>query len=131
MNNFAQLDGETLYEAWERFKELIRKCPHHGIEKWMLVHNFYNGLMGNTRTLNDAATGGDFMRKSANDAYNLFEVMTLNDQQWLNARNGMSRVARVNEVDIISKMAAQMELMNRKLEGISLHSLVNQINQHC
>ena len=57
INNFAQLDGETLYEAWERFKEMIRKCPHHGIEKWMLVHNFYNGLMGQTRTMIDAASG--------------------------------------------------------------------------
>lgn len=81
INNFPQLDEDTLYEAWERFKELIRICPNHDIEKWMLVHNFYNRLMGNTRTLVNAASGGEFMRKSANDAYQLLEEVSLNDQQ--------------------------------------------------
>ena len=71
INNFYQLDGESLYDSWERFKELLRKCPHHGIEKWMLVHNFYNGLNGTTRRIIDAATGGAFMSKSANEAYEL------------------------------------------------------------
>ena len=33
INNFAQLDRETLYEAWEWFKEPISECPHHDIEK--------------------------------------------------------------------------------------------------
>ena len=46
----------------------------------MLVHNFYNGLLGNTRTLIDAASGGAFMKKSANDAYDLLKEMALNDQ---------------------------------------------------
>ena len=87
INNFIQLDGETLYEAWDRFKELIRKCLHHGIEKWMLVHNFYNGLLGTTRTMIDAASGGAFMKRSANEAYDLLEELALNDQQWPNTRN--------------------------------------------
>ena len=97
-------------------KELIKKCPHHGIEKWNLVHNFYNRLMGNTRTLVDAASGGAFMTKSANDAYELLEEMALNDQQWPNARNGIRRVAWVNENDVISKLTTQMEIvMPRKI----------------
>ncbi|KAI3776735.1 hypothetical protein L1987_46524 [Smallanthus sonchifolius] len=32
--SFQQDDGETIYEAWERFKELMRKVPHHGLLKW-------------------------------------------------------------------------------------------------
>ncbi|PPD90687.1 hypothetical protein GOBAR_DD12374 [Gossypium barbadense] len=31
ITTFQQLDDESLYEAWERFKELLRKCPHYGI----------------------------------------------------------------------------------------------------
>ena len=106
INNFVQQDGETLYEAWDQFKELIRKCPHHGIEKWMLVHNFYNGLLGSTRTMIDAASGGAFMKKSANDAYDFLEEIALNDQQWPNVRNNIRRVVGVNEKDLLSKMAA-------------------------
>jgi len=28
---FNQKDGESLYDAWERFKEMLRLCPHHGL----------------------------------------------------------------------------------------------------
>ena len=27
---FSQREGETISEAWRRFKGLLRKCPHHG-----------------------------------------------------------------------------------------------------
>ncbi|XP_062103872.1 uncharacterized protein LOC133814989 [Humulus lupulus] len=54
INNFYQNERESLYDAWERFKDFLKKFPHHGIEKWMLVHNFYNGLCGTTRTIIDA-----------------------------------------------------------------------------
>lgn len=40
ITNFTQPDGESLYEAWERFKELQRKCPHHSIPDWLLVQIF-------------------------------------------------------------------------------------------
>ncbi|GJZ23120.1 zf-CCHC domain-containing protein [Tanacetum coccineum] len=29
INNFKQEPNETLYQAWERFKELLIKCPQH------------------------------------------------------------------------------------------------------
>ena len=30
---FTQKDGESLYDAWERFKEMLRLFPHHGMNK--------------------------------------------------------------------------------------------------
>lgn len=29
------LDGESLYEAWEWFKLMLRKCPYHGLQDWL------------------------------------------------------------------------------------------------
>jgi len=29
---FNQKDVESLYDAWERFKEILKSCPHHGLE---------------------------------------------------------------------------------------------------
>ncbi|KAH9686774.1 hypothetical protein KPL70_014506 [Citrus sinensis] len=29
ITTFAQFEMESLYEAWERYKDLLRKCPHH------------------------------------------------------------------------------------------------------
>jgi len=44
ITSFTQREDETLYEAWERFKDLLRLCPHHGLQKWMVVQTFYNGV---------------------------------------------------------------------------------------
>ena len=49
ITGFTQKDGESLYDAWERFKEILRLCLHHGLEKWLIVHTFYNGLSYTTK----------------------------------------------------------------------------------
>ena len=37
ITSFVQFDGESLYETWDRFKELQRRCPHHGLPDWLIV----------------------------------------------------------------------------------------------
>ena len=64
INTFGQLEGENLAEAWDRFHELLRKCPHHRLTRWMQVHTFYNGLRNTTRTVIDASAGGSLMKKT-------------------------------------------------------------------
>ncbi|KAL4300515.1 hypothetical protein AHAS_Ahas17G0208600 [Arachis hypogaea] len=34
VQTFRQKEGETLYEAWERFKLLIRQCPPDKLSRW-------------------------------------------------------------------------------------------------
>ena len=63
INTFRQLEGENLAEAWDRFHELLRRCPHHRLTKWMQVHTFYNGLRDVTRTVIDASTGGALIKR--------------------------------------------------------------------
>lgn len=31
ITNFRQLKGEPIYEAWEHFKLMVRKCLYHGL----------------------------------------------------------------------------------------------------
>ena len=40
INGFKQKDNESLFDAWERYKDLMRLCPHHGLEKWLIIHTF-------------------------------------------------------------------------------------------
>ncbi|XP_022858334.1 uncharacterized protein LOC111379224 [Olea europaea var. sylvestris] len=82
ISNFSQLEGETLYKAWEQYKDLLRRCSHHGLPKWMQVQNLYNGLAASTRTLIDATSGGTFMGKSPDDAY---EQLSMANQLTANA----------------------------------------------
>ncbi|GJR17496.1 zinc finger, CCHC-type containing protein [Tanacetum coccineum] len=34
---FQQHQGESLSETWTRFKDLLQKFPHHGIDLWLQV----------------------------------------------------------------------------------------------
>ena len=75
ISTFAQRDDETMYEAWERFKDILRLCPHHGLQKWMVVQTFYNGVTQPVRSMIDAAAGGTLMSKTEEEVYNLIEEM--------------------------------------------------------
>jgi len=44
ITTFAQRVDESLYEAWERLKGVLRLCPHHGLQLWVLAQAFYNRL---------------------------------------------------------------------------------------
>nr|GEU56400.1 reverse transcriptase domain-containing protein [Tanacetum cinerariifolium] len=44
ITRFTQKFEETFREAWERFKEILRQCPHHGFSKLHQIDTFYNGL---------------------------------------------------------------------------------------
>ncbi|GJX92844.1 reverse transcriptase domain-containing protein [Tanacetum coccineum] len=66
INDFQQEPDENLYQAWERFKELLMKCPQHYITKMQEVVLFYNGLDVLTRQILDSR--GAIPSKTAADA---------------------------------------------------------------
>ncbi|XP_058217250.1 uncharacterized protein LOC131328307 [Rhododendron vialii] len=76
ITTFQQAENEQFYEAWERYGDLIRKCPHHDIPKWQLVQSFYSGLHPQHRVMVDASCGGSVMVKNEEDAWQLFETMS-------------------------------------------------------
>ncbi|GJV41002.1 reverse transcriptase domain-containing protein [Tanacetum coccineum] len=44
ISNFQQKFDETFHEAWDRYKGLLRACPHHGFTELHQLDTFYNGL---------------------------------------------------------------------------------------
>lgn len=52
--NFQQEVGESLYEAWERYKGLLRNCPQQDLNVQQEVSIFYNGVNTTTRQLLDS-----------------------------------------------------------------------------
>ena len=78
INTFRQFEGENLVEACERFHELLRRCPHHKLTRWMQVHTFYNGLSDSARTIIDASAVGALMKKTTDQAYEILEDTTTN-----------------------------------------------------
>ena len=78
INTFKQFEGDNLAKAWERFHELLRRCPHHRLTRWMQVHTFYNSLSDSTRTIVDASVGGALIKKTTDQAYEILEDTTTN-----------------------------------------------------
>ena len=78
IREFSQGPSEVFYEAWERLRDLLRQCPHHGIPKQEITQILYDGLGALDRYLLDAASGGTFMSKYEDDALELIELMAEN-----------------------------------------------------
>lgn len=72
---FRKMDGESLFDAWERYKEIMRACPYHELNFLMIIHTFYNGFLYNMRMTIEASAGGTLMNKPFVDAYIIIESM--------------------------------------------------------
>ncbi|WRX25984.1 Retrotransposon gag domain - like 10 [Theobroma cacao] len=81
ITSFMHQDSKSLYEAWERYKELLLQFLHHRLPKWLQVQTFYNGLIGHVQTTIDAVARGALMAKSIDEAYDLLEEMAINNYQ--------------------------------------------------
>ncbi|GJU25043.1 reverse transcriptase domain-containing protein [Tanacetum coccineum] len=56
ITRFQQKFDETFYEAWDRFNDLLRGCPHHGFSELHQLDTFYNALNSiDQDSLNSAA----------------------------------------------------------------------------
>lgn len=76
---FQQEEGETIAEAWERYKDLLNSCPSHGLTKTDQVQTFYHGLNYSSRCTLDSSAGGVFMYKTPTQGYNFLEDMLIHN----------------------------------------------------
>nr|GEY02066.1 reverse transcriptase domain-containing protein [Tanacetum cinerariifolium] len=73
ITNFLQKPNETFNEAWERFKDLLRQCPHHGFSELHKLDTFYNALNPNDQHALDSAAGGNFLDKIPREYLSIIE----------------------------------------------------------
>ena len=79
ITQFMQYENESLYVASKNYKDMLQRCLHHGLPEWLQVQTFYNGLNPQTRIVIDAPAGGALMGKTVGEAFDLLEVMALNN----------------------------------------------------
>ncbi|GJW58589.1 reverse transcriptase domain-containing protein [Tanacetum coccineum] len=73
ITTFYQKPNETFNEAWERFKGLLRQCPHHGFSELHQLDTFYNSLNSNDQDALDSAAGGNFLDKMPQEGLAIIE----------------------------------------------------------
>nr|GFA33405.1 hypothetical protein [Tanacetum cinerariifolium] len=70
---FQQKFDEYFHEAWERYKDLLRACPHHGFTELHQPDTFYNALNPADQDSLNAAAGGNLLEKSPQDALTIIK----------------------------------------------------------
>ncbi|CAJ2671279.1 unnamed protein product, partial [Trifolium pratense] len=114
---FSQGSNETLCEAWDRYKAMLRKCPNHGFDELTQIHIFRNGLLQDSKLLLDATAGGSLLSLSAADATTIIEKMSLSDRQ--SERSKTQRKPGILELDTSDAMLAQNKLLTNTVEELS------------
>ncbi|GJZ42723.1 reverse transcriptase domain-containing protein [Tanacetum coccineum] len=118
-NSILTWEDLVTNEAWERFKELLRACPHHGFTELTQVDTFYNGLNENEQDSLNAAAGGNLLSKTTREALNIIE----NKSKVRYSRN-RSNASRMNATssktdERIDKLADQLstlvEIVSKKV----------------
>jgi len=119
--SFVQQDGESLYDAWERFKDLQRQCLRHAVPDWLLVQTFYNGPEQSVKISVNAAAGGALMGKLIEAAKVFLEEMGSNNYHWASDRATTQRGGGKHTVDAVTLLASQVDALGQRLDKISSH----------
>ncbi|GJW72140.1 reverse transcriptase domain-containing protein [Tanacetum coccineum] len=70
----GQRFDESFYEAWDRFNDLLRACPHHGFSELHQLDTFYNALNINDQDSLNSAAGGNFLDKMPRECLKIIEA---------------------------------------------------------
>ncbi|GJR33329.1 retrovirus-related pol polyprotein from transposon TNT 1-94 [Tanacetum coccineum] len=109
INNFQQEPDESLFRAWERFKELLMKCPQHYLTDMEEVILFYNGLDVPTRQILNSI--GVIPTKTAADAKIDIQEMAEYSQKWHNGTSSKARSTKTS--DGLAAIQAQLNNLKR------------------
>ncbi|GJU61592.1 hypothetical protein Tco_1243427 [Tanacetum coccineum] len=113
--NFQQEPDESLFHAWERFKELLMKCPRHYLTDMQEVILFYNGLDVPTRQILDSK--GAIPSKTVADAKVAIQEMAEYSQKWHNGTS--SRTRSTETFDGLAAIQAQLKNLGREIKKVN------------
>ncbi|GJS29087.1 hypothetical protein Tco_0489707 [Tanacetum coccineum] len=112
IQNFKQEEGESLFDTWERYNDLLFKCPFHDLNDHQKVNTFYNGLNSQTRRAVDS--NGLILGLTASDALKSIQKIVENSHKWYCEENHMTTL---DPLRIITK---KLKLLNHKMEELKV-----------
>ncbi|XP_073304614.1 uncharacterized protein [Primulina huaijiensis] len=129
ITTFSQFEQESLYEAWERYKDLLRRCPHHELTLGLVVQTFYYGLISSNRTMIDVAACRNLLRKTTEEGYELLEEMAASSYHPQSERNTQRRTARIHQVNDFSAVTSKLEALNRKIDSMNVNGTAMRLQE--
>lgn len=125
---FKQGESESLYDAWERFNLLLKRCPNHELTEKQYLQIFTEGLTYNNRMFLDASAGGSFKNKTDHEVLELIETMASNEYRADAKKKERGVFGVSDQTSILANQAA----MNKQLETLTkeFHSYTLANKQH-
>ncbi|GJT27145.1 hypothetical protein Tco_0907420 [Tanacetum coccineum] len=106
---------ESIYDAWTRFKNLIQRVPHHGLDLLSLTQFFYDHVDDYTRMDLDFAVNGNIRALSGEEAWEAIEKFAQGQKEWDNPPNTIS------EQELANLKAQAKILFENKKVGVEMH----------
>nr|GEW04373.1 reverse transcriptase domain-containing protein [Tanacetum cinerariifolium] len=118
---FSQHENESLTDVWLRMMEMLRSCHGHNLSKGDIIKIFYHGLNGTTQEVLNTATGGIFLYKTPNQAYQLLKDKVLLKLDWakkVKTKPSLKKtVAFADDGSDTDKIMARMNAMTMKMDA--------------
>uniref|UniRef100_A0A2N9EYS5 RNA-directed DNA polymerase n=1 Tax=Fagus sylvatica TaxID=28930 RepID=A0A2N9EYS5_FAGSY len=146
ISTFEQRESESLYQAWERFKDLLSLCPHHGYESWRTVSCFYEGLLPRDRQFVEMMCNGEFLQKDPDEAIEYLNHLAEKAHTWTGpsatestnrskphtSTSSSGRIYQLKEEDGLRAQIAQLtkEIETLKMKGTSGTKQGYQVEMH-
>ncbi|GKC20118.1 hypothetical protein Tco_1022268 [Tanacetum coccineum] len=122
---------ESFYEAWDRFKDLLRACPHHSFTELHQIDTFYNGLNPSDQDSLNSAAGGNLLERSAQDVVKIIE----NKSKVHNSRNkpivSQVKASNVYSLEIASAVTSAMTAMFKQHQVTPAPASVKAVEESC
>nr|GEW10997.1 reverse transcriptase domain-containing protein [Tanacetum cinerariifolium] len=113
ITRFQQRFDESFSEAWDRFNDLLRACPHHRFSELHQLDTFYNALNVNDQDSLNSAAGGIFLDKMPSDCLKIIESKSKVRQA--RAKAVVAKVNSTSSTPAISSDVAELKDMVRAL----------------
>nr|GEW49917.1 reverse transcriptase domain-containing protein [Tanacetum cinerariifolium] len=113
ITRFQQRFDESFYEAWDRFNDLLRACPHHGFSELHQLDTFYNALNVNDQDSLNSAAGGNFLDKLPRECLKIIKSKSKVRQS--RAKEVIAKVSRSSSTPAVSFEVAELKDMVRAL----------------
>nr|GEW65352.1 reverse transcriptase domain-containing protein [Tanacetum cinerariifolium] len=115
ISRFTQRFEETFSESWERFKDFLRECPHHGFLELTQIDTFYNGLIKQDQDSLNAASGGNILNKTTREALKIIENKS--KVRYSRSKSNASRV-NTNSRDVVSKTDDRIDKLADQISNL-------------
>nr|GEV60704.1 reverse transcriptase domain-containing protein [Tanacetum cinerariifolium] len=94
---------KSFHEAWDRLKDLLRACPHHGFTELHQLDTFYNALNPADQDSLNSTTCGNLLERRTQDVLTIIK----NKSKARNSRN-KSVVSQVKSSDANSNSSSEI-----------------------